>query len=69
MRGLLCHEDLEKCVGDALASFVYQLSIKDSTVPPGVYFAEEVPGGEFRKSILNYVTKDASLYEIKTFTR
>ena len=57
---LLTHEDLEKCVGDAISSFVIQMLTSD--IPPGVYFPEEIPRKKFRTSILNEISSDAISY-------
>eukprot|EP01041_Mallomonas_annulata_P002012 gene2012-3910_t len=47
---LLTHNDLEKCVGDAIAAFTHQMIL--NRVPEGVFFPEEVPGAVFREEIL-----------------
>ena len=64
--GLLTHNDLEKCVGDAIAAFALEI-LKPGIVPAGVYFPEEVPSISFRNNILNYVSKDAIAYNILSY--
>jgi Saccharopine dehydrogenase NADP binding domain len=60
--GLLTHNDLEKSVGDAIAAFATQML--RGSVPPGVYFPEEVPGIAFRDEILADISADAISYSI-----
>jgi hypothetical protein len=57
--GLLTHNDLEKSVGDAIAAFATQLLKPQVTIPPGIYFPEEVPSVEFRREILADISQDA----------
>lgn len=59
---LLTHEDLEKCVGDAIASFAVQMLA--GNISPGVYFPEEINRKSFRTSILHEVSSDAISYRI-----
>ena len=61
--GLLTHNDLEKSVGDAIAAFAAQMLV--DSVPPGVYFPEEVPGISFRRSIMSDISSDAITYSIR----
>ena len=49
-------------VGDAIGAFAAQM-LKGS-VPPGVYFPEEVPGRTFREEILADISVDAITYSI-----
>ena len=49
-------------VGDAIGAFAAQM-LKGS-VPPGVYFPEEVPGKSFREEILADISADAITYSI-----
>jgi hypothetical protein len=49
-------------VGDAIGAFVAQML--KGTVPPGVYFPEEVPGKQFRNEILADISVDAITYSI-----
>ena len=68
--GLLSHEDLEKCVGDAIASFaknIFQFynntnnSITEN-IKPGVYFPEEINCDIFRKNIISDASNGAIFY-------
>jgi hypothetical protein len=49
-------------VGDAIAAFAAQML--KGTVPPGVYFPEEVPGKQYREEILSDISADAIVYSI-----
>jgi hypothetical protein len=51
-------------VGDAIGAFAAQM-IKGS-VPPGVYFPEEVPGTQYREEILCDISSDAITYSIES---
>lgn len=65
--GILSHEDLEKVVGDSIASFAHQLMMKpgeEMSIAPGVYFPEEVSDVRLRKNILNDIGSDAITYSI-----
>ena len=65
---LLTHNDLEKCVGDAIASFTNQLINNDiyHHIKPGIFFPEEVDmdtsSSRFRNEILNDIAQDAITY-------
>jgi len=73
--GILSHNDLEKCVGDAIAAFAVELlaataattttttaESSKSSIPSGVYFPEEVPSEIFKANIMKQISKDAILY-------
>ena len=62
--GLLTHADLEKSVGDSIASFASQMLDHGMNIPPGVHFPEEVPSASFGDSILKEVSRDAISYSI-----
>lgn len=53
-------------VGDAIGAFAAQM-IKGS-VPPGVYFPEEVPGRQYREEVLCDISADAITYSIESGT-
>ena len=68
--GLLTHLDMEKAVGDAIGAFALQML--QGTVPPGVFFPEEVeaalPGGQgkqYRDDVLSYIAADAITYTVQ----
>ena len=56
--------DLEKCVGDAIAAFVYQLLLlkEEKKIQGGIYFPEEINNNNFRKNILEEISNDAIFY-------
>ena len=56
--------DLEKCVGDAIAAFAYQLLLlkEEKKIQGGIYFPEEINNNNFRKNILEEISNDAIFY-------
>jgi len=60
---LLTHNDLETCVGDAIAAFATQMVFPDArqgvSFSPGVFFPEEVSNPSFSRNILQDVSQDA----------
>jgi hypothetical protein len=61
---LTSHIRTHHSVGDAIGAFAAQM-LKGS-VPPGVYFPEEVPGKQYREEILCDISADAITYSIES---
>lgn len=61
----MSHEELEKCVGDAISYFALELlySTKNN-IPYGIYFPEEIPNKSIKNKILDLISKDAILYSL-----